>query len=53
MGVIGGDTSDMFFVFFLYIGQFDLYKRSDRSGIVIGRCHCAYIFIYWYYFFEF
>jgi hypothetical protein len=30
---------------------FDLYKRVDRSGIVIGRCHCA--FMCWYCLFEF
>jgi hypothetical protein len=33
-------------IFFLDAVQFDLYKRGDRSGSVIGRCHCSYM--YWY-----
>jgi hypothetical protein len=37
--------------FFLDVSQFDLYKRGDRSGIVIGRFYCA--FMCWYYLFEF
>jgi hypothetical protein len=35
----------IFFEFFLDVSQFDLYKRGDRSGIVIGRCHCSYIYV--------
>jgi hypothetical protein len=46
MGVTGGDVSDVLYIFFLDIVQFDLYKRSDKYDIVIGTWHCAYM--YWY-----
>jgi len=47
MGVNGCDVSDVLYIFVLDIGQFDLYKRSDKYDIVISTWHCAYIYRYY------
>jgi len=33
------------------VSQFDLYNRGDKYSIVVGGCHCTYI--YWHCLFEF